>query len=143
MLLYNVFKGVEKVLSETVRLGIIHKIRPLYESLYRQKWRKWNTSTQGPSTKYDHFMRVCTDKNEENEEPSTWGTIHKFRPPYESFYEQKWRKWKISNAEILRNSPYTCSTRVIMRIFSLNYFSFSSILHVQSLIKWSYFVDSS
>ena len=25
------------------------------------------TSTKGPSTKYDHFMRVCTNKNEENE----------------------------------------------------------------------------
>ena len=24
-------------------------------------------SVKGPSTKYDHFMRVCTDKNEENE----------------------------------------------------------------------------
>ena len=23
--------------------------------------------TLGPSTKYDHFMRVCTNKNEENE----------------------------------------------------------------------------
>ena len=25
------------------------------------------TSTKGPSTKYDHFMKVSMDKNEENE----------------------------------------------------------------------------
>ena len=25
------------------------------------------TLVKGPSTKYDHFMRVCTNKNEENE----------------------------------------------------------------------------
>ena len=27
----------------------------------------WSASTKGSSTKYDHFMRVCMNKNEENE----------------------------------------------------------------------------
>ena len=70
---------------------------------------------KGPSTKYDHFMRVCTKENEENE---------------------KFPTLKISNS-----NPYTCSMRVIMRIFSRKSFSFSSFLFAQTLIKWSYFVD--
>ena len=49
--------------------------------------------------------------------PFTLGTIHKIRPLYESLYEQKWRKWKISTTKNLHNDPYTCSIRVIIRIF--------------------------
>ena len=33
---------------------------------------------KGSSTKYDHFMRVSTNKNEENEKPSTKGSSTKY-----------------------------------------------------------------
>ena len=36
------------------------------------------TSTKGPSTKYDHFMRVSIDKNEENEKARTKGPSTKY-----------------------------------------------------------------
>ena len=35
-------------------------------------------STKGPSTKYDHFMRVTIDKHEEYEKPSTKGSSTKY-----------------------------------------------------------------
>ena len=49
------------------RWGAVHKIRPLCERFYGRKWRNWNTSNKGSSTKYDHLMRVSMDENEKNE----------------------------------------------------------------------------
>ena len=46
-------------------------------------------STKGSSKKYDNFMRVCMNKNEEDEKTSTLGIIHKIRPVYESLYGEK------------------------------------------------------
>ena len=62
-------------------------------------------------------MRVCTNKNEENE--------------------------KYFSAKNRDNNPYRTCVRVIMETFSGRIFSFSSFLFVQTLIKWSYFVDGS
>ena len=52
---------------------------------------KKKTSAEGPSTKHDVFMRVCMDKNEENQKFNS-GTIHKIRLFYASLYEQKRKK---------------------------------------------------
>ena len=38
-------------------------------------------STQEPSTKYDHFMRVCMDENEDNEKYFTT-----LKSPYKPLY---------------------------------------------------------
>ena len=37
-----------------------------------------NLQLEGPSTKYDHFMRVCTNKNEENENLQLEGPSTKY-----------------------------------------------------------------
>ena len=40
-----------------IHLGTIHKIRPLYESLYEQKWRKWKIfSVKNP---HNNPYRTC------------------------------------------------------------------------------------
>ena len=89
------------------------------------------------------FLEVyfAASKEYDGQKSVLLGIIHKIRPLYESLYEQKWRKWKIFTTKNLHNNLYTCSIRVIMRIFDRKYFSFFTFLSVQTLIEWSYFVD--
>ena len=69
------------------------------------------------------------------------GMVSKIRPLYESYYGQKWRKWKIFSTQNLHSSPYSYHTRAATEIFRVKYFSFSSFLSIETLIKWSYFTD--
>ena len=39
-----------------------------------------NLQFEGPSTKYDHFMKVCTDKNGKNEKKKS--TVNLYDNPY-------------------------------------------------------------
>ena len=88
---------------------------------------------------------------EEEDENSRWHMVelnvpkHQTSPNitqlYESLHGRKWRKWKMLFTKNLHNNPYTYSTRVIMEDFSRELFSFSSFLSIETLIKWSYFVD--
>ena len=42
--------------------------------------KKMKNLTKGPSTKYDHFMRVSMNENKENEKPDSDGyTVTKLR----------------------------------------------------------------
>ena len=49
-----------------------HNTTTLWEFLWTKNEGSDKTSSKGPSTKYDHFMRVSMDKDEENDYGKKW-----------------------------------------------------------------------
>ena len=65
-----------------------------------------NLQLEASSTKYDHFMRVCTNKNEENEKPSTKEPSTK----YDHFMRVSTNKNEENEKYQLRDHPQNTST---------------------------------